>query len=99
MNADGTNQTNLTNTPAISERGPIWSPDNWDRLRRDDNIFSSVWVMNADGTGQARISTFEETNLTHVVGRRNQDCPRSTSLNQHYQPVRYFWSRWTVLPT
>jgi len=58
MNADGTNQTNLTNTPAISERGPIWSPDST-RIAYvvSDNVFSSVWVMNADGTGQARVST------------------------------------------
>jgi len=59
MNADGTDQTNLTNTPAISERGPIWSPDST-RIAYvvSDNIFSSVWVMNSDGTGQSRISTF-----------------------------------------
>lgn len=59
MNADGTDQTNLTNTPAVSERGPIWSPDST-RIAyvAGDNIFSSVWVMNADGTGQARLSSF-----------------------------------------
>ena len=27
MDADGTNQTNLTNTPDINERDPAWSPD------------------------------------------------------------------------
>jgi len=59
MNADGTGQTNLTNTPSVSERAPIWSPDSTKiAYVASDNVFSSVWVMNADGSGQSRLSTF-----------------------------------------
>src|ERR671914_150310 len=55
MNADGTNQTNLTNTPDINEGQPAWSPDgtkiaftgpgtpNEDGVRRGD-----IYLMDAD---------------------------------------------------
>jgi tol-pal system beta propeller repeat protein TolB len=59
MDADGSNQTNITNTPAVSEYGPVWSPDGTKiAYVVGDNIFSGVWVMNADGTSQAKLSTF-----------------------------------------
>ncbi len=58
MDADGSNQTDLTNTPGVSEFGPVWSPDGTKiAYVVGDNIFSSVWVMNADGTGQFQLST------------------------------------------
>lgn len=60
MDADGSNQTNLTNTPGISEWDPGWSPDGAKiAYVVGDNIFSGVWTMNADGTAQAKLSTYE----------------------------------------
>ena len=56
MNANGTNQTRLTNNPAI-DSGPSISPDG-SRIAfhsdRDGNY--EVYVMNADGTGQTRLT-------------------------------------------
>jgi len=63
MDADGTNQTNLTNTPDINEGQPAWSPDgtkiaftgpgtpNEDGVRRGD-----VYVMDADGTNRTNLT-------------------------------------------
>ena len=51
MNADGSNQTNLTNNPAY-DGTMAWSPDS-SRIafvsNRDGN--SEIYVMNADGSG------------------------------------------------
>ncbi|MHB1160834.1 MAG: hypothetical protein ACYC3V_10970 [Chloroflexota bacterium] len=60
MNADGSGQTRLTNSPAY-DGAPVWSPDG-SRVafasKRDGN--DEIYVMNADGTGQ--------TNLTRHPG-------------------------------
>jgi Tol biopolymer transport system component len=64
MDADGTNQTNLTNTPDTNEGQPAWSPDgtkiaftgpgdlNEDGSGRLDDIY----VMDADGTNQTNLT-------------------------------------------
>jgi Tol biopolymer transport system component len=57
MNADGSNQRNLTNNTA-NDLGPAWSPDGskiaFSSLR-DGN--SEIYIMNADGSNQVRITT------------------------------------------
>ena len=57
MSADGTDQTNLTNTPLGDDVGPTWSPDGaklaFDSSRTDDR---DIFVMNADGTEQGNLT-------------------------------------------
>ena len=57
MNADGTNQTNLTNNPA-SDTAPTWSPDgskivfsSW-----DDDASEQIFVVDTDGANRARLT-------------------------------------------
>jgi Tol biopolymer transport system component len=54
MNADGTAQTNLSQSPA-DEKAHAWSPDGMKIafLRQNDN---HLYVMNADGTGVAQLT-------------------------------------------
>ncbi len=56
MHPDGSGQTNLTNTPELTEFGPAWSPDGT-RIAyiEGENYTNRIMVMNADGTGQAPI--------------------------------------------
>lgn len=64
MNADGTNQVNLTNTKkSIDDYDPCWSADGKKIAfysNRDFNTDGSwnyeIYVMNADGTGQKNLS-------------------------------------------
>ncbi len=56
MNADGSDQTNLTNSQA-DDMLPVWSPDGT-RIAfasdRDRNF--DIYVMNADGSGLTRLT-------------------------------------------
>ncbi|MBA3568864.1 MAG: PD40 domain-containing protein [Pyrinomonadaceae bacterium] len=62
MNADGSNQTRLTNNPRF-DASPEWSPDGTRivfKSLRDNN--SNIYVMNADGTSQTRLTNYTEGN-------------------------------------
>ena len=56
MNADGTGQMRLTNSPTW-DAGPSWSPDGTRiafESQRDGGY--RIYVMNADGTSQTRLT-------------------------------------------
>jgi len=53
MDADGSNQVNLTNDPEGDYYFPVWSPDGKQIYVRD----SAIWLMNADGSSQTAIAT------------------------------------------
>src|SRR5512132_387075 len=56
INADGTDLTRLTHSPAF-EFDPSWSPDGARiAYRSDRGDESEIWVMNADGTDQRRLT-------------------------------------------
>ncbi len=57
MNADGTAQTRLTNSP-FDDREPAWSPDGTKIAFESerDNSAGEIYVMNADGTAQTRLT-------------------------------------------
>ncbi len=64
MNANGSVQTRLTDNPA-ADRDPRWSPDGRriafastrdDPDPDDDNRIYNIYVMNADGSGQTRLT-------------------------------------------
>ena len=59
MNADGSGQTNLTNTPGldIQEGNPSWSVTGKIAYHRNPQTTSGqIWTMNADGSGKAQFS-------------------------------------------
>ena len=59
MNPDGTEQTNLTNTPDLTEREPSWSPDG-SRIAfvevGDFGVINRLMVMNADGSARTAVT-------------------------------------------
>lgn len=68
MNADGSEKTRLTSTtqpdpfsPYVQETWPTWSPDGTmiAYTSNAEDIFQDIWVMNADGTNQTRLTVNE----------------------------------------
>jgi Tol biopolymer transport system component len=62
VNADGTNKTNLTNTPSVDEWEVNWSPDDsklaytrytWQTTRENQ---PDIYVMNSDGTNPVNLT-------------------------------------------
>lgn len=59
MNPDGSGQVNISNS-AANDTQPSWSPDGTKiafTSDRDQAGFSSIYVMNANGTSQTRLTT------------------------------------------
>ncbi len=72
MNADGSGQTRLTDNSAI-DGAPSWSPDGRriafhsdrdDPDRSDDYRIAGIYVMNADGSGQTRLTDNSATDAS-----------------------------------
>jgi Tol biopolymer transport system component len=76
MNADGSDQTNLTNNPA-NDGWPNWSPDGTRIVfasYRDDRPNTEIYMMKADGSGV--------TQLTDTPGLNNEDVAWSPDGKQ-----------------
>jgi dipeptidyl aminopeptidase/acylaminoacyl peptidase len=65
MDADGSNQTNLTKTPSTNEGQPAWSSDGTRIAFTSDQDevggFTDIWVMDADGSNQTNLSKTPDT--------------------------------------
>ena len=80
MNADGTNQTNLTNTPDINERDPAWSPDGTKiaftgpadstKIIAADSRISTSWTPIPQPTTPPASPTLPTPSNTNRRGRR-----------------------------
>ena len=78
MNADGSGQVNISNS-AANDNQPSWSPDGSKiafASDRDQAGFSSVYVMNANGTNQTRLTT----SGTGVLDQQPAWSPDGTKL-------------------
>ena len=51
MDADGSNQQNLTNKPDCFDSNPAWSPDGRLGFKSASSYGAGLFIMNADGTG------------------------------------------------
>jgi Tol biopolymer transport system component len=83
MDADGTNQSNLTNTPDTNEGQPAWSPDGTriaftgpGALNEDNSGgLGDVYVMDADGTNRTNL-----TDTPNFLEYRPSWAPSGTQL-------------------
>lgn len=57
MNADGSGQTNLTNTTDLDEFSPAWSADGTRLAYVSDSFTNTLMVMNADGSGKTVVAS------------------------------------------
>jgi len=69
MNADGSNQTNLTNIGPSWDEYPAWSPDGRQIAFTSDrdNVYCQIYVMNSNGSAVRR--------LTHTLGVADNWAP------------------------
>lgn len=58
INADGSGQTNLTNTPSLADSSPSWSVTGKIAYAVGTG---QIWTMNADGSGQAHFSAITQS--------------------------------------
>ena len=62
INADGTGRTNLTNNYE-EEHSPAWSPDGRKIVYVNGDANRSIWVMNADGSGQRAVTLISDGHI------------------------------------
>ena len=76
MNADGTGQTNLTDTPDRNESSPAWSPDGGRIAYFEGWGADTLMVMDADGSNRIPVTTAS----TFPFGSRPTWSPGGTQI-------------------
>jgi Tol biopolymer transport system component len=67
MAADGSGQTNVSNSSPAADRDPVWSPDGTKiAFSRASEGHMNVWVMNADGSGQVNLTPGADDGQGHT---------------------------------
>jgi dipeptidyl aminopeptidase/acylaminoacyl peptidase len=67
MAADGTGQTNVSNSSPAADRDPTWSPDGTRiAFSRAGEGHMNVWVMSADGSGQVNLTPGADDGQGHT---------------------------------
>lgn len=89
MNVDGTNQTRLTYTSA-NNTSPAWSPDGTKIVFTSDRVgnidlngsaLREIYVMNADGTNQTRLTITNDT-ITNIHPNWSPDGSKIAFVKQ-----------------
>jgi len=70
MDADGTDQVNLTDSPELDEYEPDWSPDG-NKIAFTEGSSSDIWVMNADGSRRANLTNTPSVGDDHPAWSPN----------------------------
>jgi tol-pal system beta propeller repeat protein TolB len=70
MNADGTNQKNLTDSPELDEYEPDWSPDGA-KIAFTNGSSSDIWVINADGSRRVNLTNTPSVGDDHPAWSPN----------------------------
>src|SRR5215218_3820101 len=87
MNADGSEQTNISNNPAF-DGYPHWSPDGKKIafMTSRDGINYEIYVMNADGTSQTRLTNNADLDAEPIWSPDGTKIAfRSDRYNHNYQ--------------
>ncbi|HEX2051946.1 MAG TPA: hypothetical protein VHJ34_15115 [Actinomycetota bacterium] len=94
MDADGSNRTNVTNTPGRSESSPSWSPDGarmvfsayvpGDVMETQSDIFT----MNADGTNETRLTFEDYEEITPAWSPRGDEIAFTAVRNGDWEIVK-----------
>jgi Tol biopolymer transport system component len=82
MNADGTNQTRLTNNPA-DDQNPSMSPDSTKIAftSNRDGAYYQIYLMNADGTNLTRLTNHPAMDLSPSFGSDGSKIVFSSRLD------------------
>ncbi len=79
---DGSNPRNLTNSDGVHEAQPCWADDGTAIYFMGQG---GIWSINADGTGQARVTTETNSVSFFVCPRDNGLLLRATRINSFNQ--------------
>jgi Tol biopolymer transport system component len=86
MDADGSNDTTLPNTGDVFD--PAWSPDGEQiAFSRSGGLYSEIWIMDADGSDQTKVTDNDATELVDSGPAWSPDGAQIVFTRQTFGPV------------